>query len=96
MSNIASRTAKTSGFALAAAAASLFLTAPMAQAESAGSSGTAAGHCMGANACKGQGACKTAANACKGQNGCKGQGFTEASEKDCTASGGKFEKPSKK
>ncbi|MDZ4078771.1 MAG: hypothetical protein U1E07_10235 [Hydrocarboniphaga sp.] len=95
MSNIASRTAKTSGFALAAAAASLFLTAPMAQAESAGS-GSAAGHCMGANACKGQGACKTAANACKGQNGCKGQGFTEASEKDCTASGGKFEKPSKK
>ena len=93
MSNIASRTAKTSGLALAAAAATLFLTAPMAQAES---SGTAAGHCMGANACKGQGACKTAANACKGQNGCKGQGFTEASEKDCATSGGKFEKPAKK
>ncbi len=90
MFNASTRSTKSSGFALAAAAATLFLSAPMAQAETAGS--TATGHCMGANACKGQGACKSAANACKGQNGCKGQGFTESSEKECVAAKGRFEK----
>src|SRR3546814_11660855 len=79
-----------SGLSVAAAAAAMFLAAPMAMA---GESGFAAGHCMGANACKGQSACKTAANACNGQNACKGQGFTEASKTDCATAGGKSEAP---
>ena len=41
------------------------------------------GHCVGANACKGQGACKTGANACKGQNACKGKGFVEMVKAEC-------------
>lgn len=41
------------------------------------------GHCMGANACKGQGGCKTAANECKGQNCCKGTGFLEKTKAEC-------------
>ena len=82
-----------SGLSFAAAAAAVFLSAPMAQAAD---SGTASmGHCMGVNACKGQGACKTAANACKGQNACKGKGFTETTKEDCAAAKGKFEKPAK-
>jgi len=79
-----------SGTAIAAAAAALLLTgaalAPVAQAEE------AMGHCIGANACKGQGACKTAANACKGMNACKGKGFLELSKADCgKIKGAKFE-----
>ena len=70
-----------SGLSLAVAAAALFLAAPMAQAGNAGKAEI--GHCMGANACKGQGACKSAANACKSQNACKGHGFTEATAKQC-------------
>jgi hypothetical protein len=50
---------------------------------------TAAVHCMGVNACKGQGSCKSDKNACKGQNGCKGQGMVEAASADeCTGKGG--------
>ncbi len=41
------------------------------------------GHCIGANACKGQGACKTASNACKGQNACKGKGFLAMTQQEC-------------
>jgi len=70
-----------SGTAIAAAAAALVLTgaalAPVAQAEE------AKGQCIGANACKGQGACKTAANACKGQNACKGHGFLLMTKTEC-------------
>ena len=57
----------TTGLSAAIAAAALFLTAPMAQAGSghAAASGTATmGHCMGANACKGQGFKKLAAGKC--------------------------------
>lgn len=78
---------------LAATVAALFAAVPMAHA---GTTGTAKlGHCVGANACKGQGACKSAANACKGQNACNGQGFTEATASACKVAGGKFEKPGK-
>jgi hypothetical protein len=82
-----------SGISLAAAAAAMFLAAPIAMSADSGSGSM--GHCMGANACKGQGACKTAANSCKGQNGCKGQAFTEATKDACAAAKGKFEKPAK-
>ncbi|MCB1526864.1 MAG: hypothetical protein KDJ45_04085 [Hyphomicrobiaceae bacterium] len=50
------------------------------------------GHCVGANACKGQSACKTATNACKGQNACKGKGFTATTAEECAKiEGAKFE-----
>lgn len=80
-----------SGAAIAAAAAALLiagtaLSAPMQMA--AGEKG----HCMGANACKGQSACKTAANECAGHNACKGKGFTEMTKEDCEKiEGAKFE-----
>jgi hypothetical protein len=80
---------KMNGFALAAAAATLFLAAPMA---SAGDSADAkVGQCMGANSCKGNSACATAKNSCKGQNACKGQGFLEMNKADCATAGGKFQ-----
>jgi hypothetical protein len=84
------KTMKLRGSALAIAAAGLFAAAPMmatAGSETAGDQG----HCMGANACKGQSACATANNSCKGQNACKGTGFTVASKDDCAAAGGTFE-----
>jgi hypothetical protein len=56
----------------------LFAAAPMAACAAEQASKT--GHCMGANACKGQSACKTANNACQGQNACKGHGYIEAPE----------------
>jgi hypothetical protein len=73
--------ASRSGAAIAVAAATLILTgaalAPVSNAEE------AKGHCVGANACKGQGACKSAANDCKGQNACKGKGFLSMTKADC-------------
>lgn len=71
-----------SGSAIAAVAASLLLagavTSPSTQAAT-----SDLGHCVGANACKGQSACKGASNACKGQNACKGKGFLEMTKEDC-------------
>ncbi len=84
-------TATLSGLSLALTAAALFAVAPIARADTTGSS--AMGHCMGANACKGQGACKTASNACKGQNACKGKGFTVTTAAQCKAAGARFEVP---
>ena len=83
-----------SGASLAALAATLVLagaaSAPFAYADD------AKGHCMGASACKGQGACKTAANACKGQNACKGKGFLEMTAADCAKiTGATFNMPEK-
>ena len=82
--------ANRSGATIAAAAAALFLAgaavAPAAHADD------AKGHCVGANACKGQGACKSASNACKGQNACKGKGFLAMTKADCAKiEGAKFE-----
>jgi hypothetical protein len=79
---------RTRGFAIAAAAAALFAAAPMAAC--AAEQSNQKGHCMGANACKGQSACKTANNACSGQNACKGQGYIEATKEECAKKGGRF------
>lgn len=79
---------RTTGCALAIAAATVFLAAPAAMA---GSTDKAVGHCVGANACKGHSSCKTANNACKGQNSCKGQGFVELTKEQCDQVGGRFE-----
>src|SRR5271170_371878 len=76
-----------SGAAIAAAAATLFLagvnmSTPVFAADE--------GHCIGANACKGQSACKGGNHSCKGLNACKGQGFAEMTKADCAAAKGKF------
>jgi hypothetical protein len=77
---------KTTGVAIAMAAAALLATAPMtAQA------GSMNGKCMGANSCKGHSSCKTATSSCKGLNSCKGQGFLEMSQAECTTAGGDFQ-----
>ena len=79
---------KTTGVALATAAAALFsfgaaLSVPAYAATDAGV------HCVGANTCKGTSECKSATNACKGQNSCKGQGWiTKADAAACKAAGG--------
>jgi uncharacterized membrane protein len=79
-----------SGSAIAAAAASLLLAGAVSV--PAFAADDAAGHCVGANACKGQSACKTATSACNGQNACKGQGFTETTKDECDKiEGAKFE-----
>jgi hypothetical protein len=80
----------TSGTAIALAAAVLILSG--ATLPTAAGAEDAKGHCIGANACKGQSACKTASNECKGMNACKGQGFLELSEEECGKTGGKFQK----
>ena len=84
---------KTTGFALATAAAAVFaagaMMAPVAQAADKDLSV----HCTGVNSCKGSSECKTAKNECKGHNSCKGQGWvTKASAKECTDAGGKVAK----
>jgi hypothetical protein len=77
-----------SGAALAAAAATLFLaSATLSTVTYAADEG----HCVGANACKGQSACKGGNHACKGLNACKGQGFSAMTKDKCMAAKGKFE-----
>jgi hypothetical protein len=83
-----------SGACIAVAAATLILagaaTGPASHADE------AKGHCIGANACKGQGACDSAKNSCSGENACKGQGFQEMSKKDCDKIPGTTFEPEKK
>ena len=70
-------------FALATAAASLFLTTAVSTAYAADEAEV---KCEKSSACKGHGACKTATNACKGQNACKGHGMTmQKSKAECEA-----------
>jgi hypothetical protein len=77
-----------SGAAIAATAATLFLAgATMSSVCYAAEEG----HCIGANACKGQSACKGGNHACKGLNACKGQGFSALTEDKCAEVKGKFE-----
>jgi hypothetical protein len=79
-----------SGASIAAAAAALLLAGAVATPSFAAED--AKGHCVGANACKGQSACKTASNDCKGMNACKGRGYLEMTKAECDkVEGGKFE-----
>jgi hypothetical protein len=78
-----------SGATIAMTAAALIVSGTLAT--SAFAAGGTEGHCVGANACKGQGACKTAQNDCKGQNACKGKGFVVMTETECAEAGGEFE-----
>jgi uncharacterized membrane protein len=76
---------KTTGIAMAIAAAGMFSMAPMTVvAES-----DAKVHCYGVNKCKGQNDCKTANNACKGKSACKGKGFLSMTKAECDKAGGK-------
>jgi len=77
---------KTTGTAIAIAAAAFLATAPMAA-----HAGSEMGKCMGANSCKGHSSCKTATSSCKGLNACKGQGFLELTKAKCDEAGGNFE-----
>jgi uncharacterized membrane protein len=75
------------GIALAATAAVLFATAPLA----ADPPGSTQGKCWGVNACKGKSSCQSKGHGCKGQNTCKGRGFVMLSKDACEQIGGKFE-----
>jgi hypothetical protein len=70
-----------SGATIAAAAATLILTG-VALCD-ASHAEDAKGRCIGANACKGQGACGSANNDCMGQNACKGRGFLSMTKEEC-------------
>ncbi|HEY3644042.1 MAG TPA: hypothetical protein VGM16_01780 [Gammaproteobacteria bacterium] len=77
------------GLALASAAASLFVLAPLAVHADAGADPL--GNCYGVNACKGKSSCKTAENSCVGKNSCKGKGFVDSvSQGTCDQLGGRF------
>jgi len=82
------------GAILAAAAAALFMTAPLAahnSGEHAAADAGAKGQCVGGNSCRGKSACKTASSGCQGQNACKGKGFTKSTKAECDAAGGEFQ-----
>ena len=79
---------KTKSILIASAAAALFLSGAV-EARAEEKAGGDQVHCMGINACKGQGSCASAHNECKGKNGCKGQGMTKTSAADCQTKGGK-------
>jgi len=78
---------KTTGTALAIAAASLIGCAGFTKDNSAGANNNV--HCYGVNKCKGHNDCKTASNACKGHASCKGHGFISLSASACDHVGGK-------
>lgn len=80
-------TRKVSGVALAALAAAVFATAPLA----ADNAGSTPGKCYGVNACKGKSSCQSKGHGCKSQNACKGKGFVIISKEACEQIGGRFE-----
>lgn len=84
-----------SGMTLATAAAALLLAGSVVVAPTQVAAEGAKGHCMGANACKGQSACKTATNECAGHNACKGKGYTETTKEECDAMEGTTFEPAK-
>ena len=74
-------TLKTTGMALATAAALLFgsVAVTTVHAEDAKMK------CQGGNVCKGKSACSTATSACQGQNSCKGKGYVMLTKAECDA-----------
>jgi uncharacterized membrane protein len=79
------------GITLAATAAVLFATAPLA----ADQAGSTQGKCWGVNACKGKSSCQSKGHSCKSQNACMGLGFVVISKDACEQIGGKFEADTK-
>jgi len=80
--------AKSTGAALAIAAASLVGCANNTATDTTASAPKNV-HCYGVNKCKGHNDCKTADNACKGHAACKGHGFVSLSANACDHVGGK-------
>ncbi len=77
------------GMAIAASAASIFLTSCASNGAGAPQASQAKVACNGANACKGRSECHTANNECAGQNACKGRGFVSLPPEECRkATGG--------
>jgi len=77
---------KSTGVALAIAAAGMFAIAPIAANAGEGHDKV---HCYGVNKCKGSNDCKGASNACKGKSSCKGKGFVSMTTEACDKVGGK-------
>ncbi|HYM35775.1 MAG TPA: hypothetical protein VET48_10295 [Steroidobacteraceae bacterium] len=73
---------KLSGIAMAAAAAVLFASAPVATVSAADAAKI---KCEGVNSCKGKSACQTAKSSCQGQNSCKGKGWLSLTKAECDA-----------
>jgi hypothetical protein len=84
--NLMNTAKKTTGIALAAAAAAMFAVAPMSA-----SAAEKAGKCFNVNSCKGTSACATATSSCAGQNSCAGQGWVKRTKTECESAGGNFE-----
>jgi uncharacterized membrane protein len=80
---------KSTGIALAIAAASLVAGCNNTKPDTASASVGGNIHCYGVNKCGGHNDCKTADNACKGHAACKGHGFLKMSEHACSEVGGK-------
>jgi uncharacterized membrane protein len=76
---------RTSGAAIAGAAALLVISAAAPLAPAAADYKV---KCFGLNSCKGHGQCKSLGNSCRGQNSCKGQGFIMMGKSTCLAKGG--------
>ena len=84
---------KTTGVALATAAAAMFIAGAAVSTAPTAAKAADGVKCMGINSCKGHGACKTASNDCKGHNACKGQGWVSTkSAKECMDKGGTVKK----
>jgi len=69
------------GVAMAAAAATLFVSSVVRTA--AAEEGKV--KCEGVNSCKGASACKSATNACRGRNECAGKGYLALTKDECQA-----------
>lgn len=82
----AKKTARSTGIALAMAAAGLLSTGASFNANAdLGDSGKTVDlvHCYSVNQCKGHNDCGTSENACAGQGACKGHGFVAMPTKSC-------------
>ena len=88
MSTLQKKIQKTTGVALAMAAAGLISQVPVETTLAESSSTVELSHCYGVNICKGHNDCGTANNSCAGQASCKGQGFVGTTTKSCGDIGG--------
>lgn len=79
---------KTTGAAIAIAAAGLMGSLPSATAIAADSGTVELSHCYGVNICKGHNDCGTDSNSCGGHAECKGTGFVGTTTKSCGDIGG--------
>lgn len=79
------------GLTVAAAAAIVFVSAPVISNVAYAADKVP---CYGVNSCKGQSTCKTAKNDCKGHNACKGEGMVMKTASQCEKMGGSLKESS--